>query len=92
MFATRNLADAGFPDRILWMKALAATQPAMDLDRVGIFGTSAGGQNAGGAVLFHPEFYKVAVASCGCHDNRPRQDLVERAVDGRHGSSLCGLL
>ncbi len=23
-----------------------------------------------GAVLFHPEFYKVAVSSCGCHDNR----------------------
>ncbi|MBS1705279.1 MAG: prolyl oligopeptidase family serine peptidase [Armatimonadetes bacterium] len=66
----KNLADAGFPDRILWMKALAATDPSVDLDRVGIFGTSAGGQNAAGAVLFHPEFYKVAVASCGCHDNR----------------------
>lgn len=66
----KNLADAGFPDRILWMKALAKKEPAMDLDRVGIFGTSAGGQNAGGAVLFHPEFYKVAIASCGCHDNR----------------------
>ena len=23
-----------------------------------------------GGVLFHPEFYKVAVSSCGCHDNR----------------------
>ena len=21
-------------------------------------------------MLFHPEFYKAAVASCGCHDNR----------------------
>ncbi|CAN5546078.1 S9 family peptidase [soil metagenome] len=66
----KNLADAGFPDRILWMKALAKKESSMDLDHVGIFGTSAGGQNAGGAVLFHPEFYKVAVASCGCHDNR----------------------
>jgi dipeptidyl aminopeptidase/acylaminoacyl peptidase len=66
----KNLADAGFPDRILWMQALAKTDSSVDLDRVGIFGTSAGGQNAGGAVLFHPNFYKVAVASCGCHDNR----------------------
>lgn len=66
----KNLKDAGFPDRILWMKAAAAERPYMDLERVGIFGGSAGGQNAGGAVLFHPEFYKVAVASCGCHDNR----------------------
>jgi dipeptidyl aminopeptidase/acylaminoacyl peptidase len=66
----KNLKDAGFPDRILWMRALAAKEPSMDIDRVGVFGTSAGGQNAAGAVLFHPEFYKVAVASCGCHDNR----------------------
>jgi dipeptidyl aminopeptidase/acylaminoacyl peptidase len=66
----KNLADAGFPDRILWMKALATTDPSIDLTRVGVYGTSAGGQNAAGAVLFHPEFYKVAVASCGCHDNR----------------------
>jgi dipeptidyl aminopeptidase/acylaminoacyl peptidase len=66
----KNLADAGFPDRILWMKALAAKYPYADATRVGVFGGSAGGQNAAGAVLFHPEFYKAAVASCGCHDNR----------------------
>jgi len=66
----KNLKDAGFPDRILWMQSAAAKYPEMDLSRVGIYGTSAGGQNAAGAVLFHPEFYKVAVAACGCHDNR----------------------
>ncbi len=66
----KNLADAGFPDRIAWMKALAAKYPQVDINRVGVFGTSAGGQNSTGAVLFHPEFYKVAVSSCGCHDNR----------------------
>ena len=66
----KNLADAGFPDRILWMKALAAKFPQIDISRVGVFGTSAGGQNSTGAVLFHPEFYKVAVSSCGCQDNR----------------------
>jgi dipeptidyl aminopeptidase/acylaminoacyl peptidase len=66
----KNLADAGFPDRILWIRALAKKYAYLDTDRVGIHGTSAGGQNALGALLFHPEFYKVAVASCGCHDNR----------------------
>ncbi|WP_090658786.1 S9 family peptidase [Parafilimonas terrae] len=65
-----NLADAGFPDRILWMKALAAKYPFADTTRVGLYGTSAGGQNALGGLLFHPEWYKAAVASCGCHDNR----------------------
>jgi dipeptidyl aminopeptidase/acylaminoacyl peptidase len=66
----KNLHDGGFPDRILWMKAAAAKHPELDLTRVGVYGTSAGGQNAAGAVLFHPEFYKAAVANCGCHDNR----------------------
>jgi dipeptidyl aminopeptidase/acylaminoacyl peptidase len=66
----KNLKDAGFPDRIAWMKAAAARYSYMDVSRVGVFGGSAGGQNAAGAVLFHPEFYKAAVASCGCHDNR----------------------
>lgn len=66
----KNLADAGFPDRILWMKALAAQYRQVDLDRVGVYGTSAGGQSSTGALLFHPEFYKVGVSSCGCHDNR----------------------
>ncbi|MHA3772997.1 prolyl oligopeptidase family serine peptidase [Verrucomicrobiota bacterium sgz303538] len=66
----KNLADAGFPDRIAWLKAAAAKYPEMDLSRVGIFGGSAGGQNALGALLFHGDFYKVAVADCGCHDNR----------------------
>jgi dipeptidyl aminopeptidase/acylaminoacyl peptidase len=66
----KNLADAGFPDRILWIKALAKRYPYVDVNRVGIYGTSAGGQSSTGALLFHPEFYKVAVSSCGCHDNR----------------------
>lgn len=66
----KNLKDAGFPDRIAWMKAAAEKYPELDLTRVGVYGTSAGGQNAAGAVIFYPEFYKAAVASCGCHDNR----------------------
>ena len=68
--AFKDLADAGFPDRILWHKAVAAKYPYYDLSRVGIFGTSAGGQSSMGAMLFHPEFYKVAVTNSGCHDNR----------------------
>lgn len=66
----KNLIDAGFPDRILWMKALARKYPQADTTRVGVYGTSAGGQNATGAVLYHCNFYKAAVAACGCQDNR----------------------
>jgi dipeptidyl aminopeptidase/acylaminoacyl peptidase len=68
--AWKNLGDAGFPDRILWHQAVAARYPWYDVSRVGIYGTSAGGQNAMGGMLFHPEFYKAAVTAAGCHDNR----------------------
>ncbi|HYE87063.1 MAG TPA: DPP IV N-terminal domain-containing protein, partial [Vicinamibacterales bacterium] len=68
--AWQNIKDAGFPDRILWHKAFAAKHPWYDITRVGIYGGSAGGQNSMGALLFHPDFYKVAVSYAGCHDNR----------------------
>ena len=66
----KNLADAGLPDRIAWIKEAARRYPYMDDSRVGIYGCSAGGQNALSAVLFHGDFYKAAYAACGCHDNR----------------------
>ncbi|WP_035483490.1 S9 family peptidase [Gaetbulibacter saemankumensis] len=66
----KNLRDGGFPDRKLWMKAAAKKYPYMNVDKVGIHGTSAGGQNAGAALVFNSDFYDVAVSSCGCHDNR----------------------
>ncbi len=66
----KNLKDAGFPDRILWIKAAAERYSYMDTTRVGLFGGSAGGQSTMAGLLFHPKFYKAGVASCGCHDNR----------------------
>jgi dipeptidyl aminopeptidase/acylaminoacyl peptidase len=68
--AWKNLQDAGFPDRIAWVNAAAATRPWMDLSRVGIYGGSAGGQSAVRALLDHGDFYQAAFADCGCHDNR----------------------
>ena len=66
----RNLKDAGFPDRIAFLRAAAERWPALDLSRVGVFGGSAGGQNALRALLSHGDFYRAAAADCGCHDNR----------------------
>lgn len=66
----KNLKDAGLPDHIAWIKAAAEKYPYMDIDRVGIYGCSAGGQESTTAVLLHPEFYKAAYSACGCHDNR----------------------
>ncbi len=69
-YSFKNIADAGFPDRILWIKAAAAKYPYLDLARVGLYGTSAGGQNSLRGMLDHGDFYKVCVSDCGCHDNR----------------------
>lgn len=66
----KNLSDAGFPDRELWIKAAAKKYKWMDDSKVGIFGASAGGQEALTAVLLHGDFYKAAYSACGCHDNR----------------------
>ncbi|KAK1674244.1 Alpha/Beta hydrolase protein [Colletotrichum godetiae] len=101
----KNLKDAGFPDRIAWMKAAAETRPWMDINRVGIFGGSAGGQNAVGALLFHGDFYRAAVADCGCHDNRmdkiwwseqwmgyPVDKAYEDSSNVVHASKLTGAL
>lgn len=66
----KNLKDAGFPDRIEWIKAAAKKYKYMDISRMGIYGCSAGGQEALGGLLFHGDFYKVGYSACGCHDNR----------------------
>ncbi len=65
-----DLADGGLPDRVAWLREAGRRIPQMDLGRVGIFGGSAGGQNAVWAMLRHGDTYKAAVADCGCHDNR----------------------
>ncbi len=66
----RNLGDSGFEDHIGALRQLAAERPYLDLTRVGIYGHSAGGYSAARAVLQHPEFYSVAVASAGNHDHQ----------------------
>jgi dipeptidyl aminopeptidase/acylaminoacyl peptidase len=60
----------GIDDHIAALRALAAKYPSMDLDRVGIFGHSAGGFAAARAILMYPDFYKVAVASAAGYDQR----------------------
>ena len=50
----KNLKDAGFPDRIEWIKAAAKKYPYLDIDRMGIYGCSAGGQEDLGALLHLP--------------------------------------
>jgi len=68
-FSYRNLGGA-FEDHVAMIKQMAARFPFMDVDRVGIFGTSAGGYGAAHAMLAYPDFYKVGVTISGDHDAR----------------------
>ncbi|MEX2528252.1 MAG: DPP IV N-terminal domain-containing protein [Gemmatimonadota bacterium] len=65
-----NMGDHGLPDHMAALKELAARNPWMDLDRVGIYGHSGGGFASTAAILQYPDFYKVAVSTAGNHDNR----------------------
>ena len=103
--AWKDLGDAGFPDRILWHKAVAAKYRYYDISRVGIYGGSAGGQNSTGGMLFHGDFYDVAVSSVGVHDNRmdkiwwnelwmswPLGPQYDRSSNVMHADQLVGKL
>ncbi len=57
-------------DHVLAIRQLGERYAWIDTSRVGIFGHSAGGYDAGHAVLQFPDFYKVAVASSADHDHR----------------------
>ncbi len=83
--AWQNLGDAGFPDRILWHKAVAAKYPWYDISRVGIYGTSAGGQNSLGGTALPSRVLQGRGVGGGLPRQPHGQDLVERAVDGLAG-------
>jgi dipeptidyl aminopeptidase/acylaminoacyl peptidase len=69
-----NLGDDTIPDQVAGIKELAAKYSWIDVDRVGIWGHSGGG-NATASAMFHfPDFFKVGIAESGNHDNRNYED------------------
>lgn len=68
-FSYHNLGGS-FADHVAVIKQMAAKFPYMDINRVGIFGTSAGGYGSAHAILQFPDFYKVCVSTSGDHDAR----------------------
>lgn len=69
-FSYKNLGDGGIDDHIAVLKQMAEKYPYMDLERVGLYGGSAGGYDTAHAMLTHPKFYKVGVSISGNHDHR----------------------
>jgi len=71
-----NLRDYALADKKAAIEDLAARYPYIDVDRVGIYGHSGGGFLSAAALLQKPynDFFKVAVASAGNHDNNIYND------------------
>ncbi|WP_282294966.1 DPP IV N-terminal domain-containing protein [Stenotrophomonas sp. PS02289] len=73
-------ADDQLDDHVTAIQQLAQRYPGLDLDRVGIYGHSFGGYSAARALLRHPDFYKVGVASAGSH-----------SFQGMYGGGIHGM-
>ncbi len=64
-----NLRDYGLADKKVAIEQLADRHSFIDIERVGIYGHSGGGFMSTAAMLVYPDFFKVAVASAGNHNN-----------------------
>ena len=69
-----NLGDNTIPDQVAGMKELAAKYPWIDIDRVGMYGHSGGGNATAAAMFNYPDFFKVGIAESGNHDQRDYED------------------
>ncbi|MBV9169754.1 MAG: DPP IV N-terminal domain-containing protein, partial [Chloroflexi bacterium] len=86
----RNVGDGGIEDHVVALRQLALQHPYLDLERVGIYGHSAGGYASTHAMLRFPEFFKVAVSSAGNHDHRlDKATWIERYMGLPVGDYYC---
>jgi dipeptidyl-peptidase-4 len=92
-FHDEYLNDIGMnaiPDQISGIKELAQRYAWIDLDRVGMWGHSGGGNATVATMLHFPDFIKVGIAESGNHENRNYEDdwdekwvgLLKTNVDG----------
>ena len=65
-----NMGDNTLPDQVAGIRELAKRHPWIDLDRVGIWGHSGGGNATATAMFRYPDCFKAGWAESGNHDNR----------------------
>lgn len=86
-----DMGDNTLPDQVAALKELGASDPWIDLTRIGIWGHSGGGNTTADAMFRYPGFFKVGWAESGNHDNRNYendwgemyQGLLVRGKDGK---------
>jgi dipeptidyl aminopeptidase/acylaminoacyl peptidase len=64
------MGDNTLPDQVAGIRELARRYPWIDIDRVGIWGHSGGGNATAAAMFRYPDFFKAGWAESGNHDNR----------------------
>lgn len=70
-FSYHNIhACAGLEDHVFALTELKSQYPQIDLERVGMWGNSAGGYATVSAMLQYPGVYRAGVASSGNYDQR----------------------
>jgi len=69
-----NMGDNTLPDQVAGIKELGKRYAWIDLDRVGIWGHSGGGNATADAMFRYPDFFKVGWSESGNHDNRNYED------------------
>lgn len=69
-FSYGNLEDSTLPDHVAALHQLGDRHPWIDLDRVGVFGSSGGGTTTVRALLEYPNVFRVGVAISGGYDHR----------------------
>jgi dienelactone hydrolase len=69
-----NMGDNTLPDQVTAIKQLAQRYPWIDINRVGIWGHSGGGNASTDAMFRYPDFFKVGWSESGNHDNREYED------------------
>ena len=69
-----DIADNTLPDQVAGMRELGKKYPWIDLERIGIWGHSGGGNATATAMFRYPDFFKVGISESGNHDNRNYED------------------
>ena len=74
--------EATLADHVEAIKQLGARFSYIDLDKVGLYGTSGGGFSTTQGMLRYPDFFKVGVAFAGNHDDRSEHTIVGESWRG----------
>ncbi len=93
----RDLITLPLADQVSALRAAAARFPALDLERVGVYGWSFGGYFAAMAVLQYPELFKAGVAGAPVTDwalydtayTERYMKLPSNNADGYRATNLC---